>query len=521
MRAHRPAAGLVISLLLALGLVPSVPVFAATLSSTTTVSAICGCGGPCSSAPLLVRPGPENWAVLHEGRLHAIESRTATQAADRFAQEGKLACGPGRDAELSGLRSIVGAHEMHSPVQRPVLAPQRGVSGYSKQPSEYAYARVLDLASLRTANEDELPITVQSVGWVSVPGGSVYAQGLVAVGFGLVRRVYGPVLRLGQSGDAQKGLRPSVPASVGHAAALRVAIDEAGPVPDSVAFDVAGVGAWRRPLQAWSGPREDRSGVGKRLAVAHGVAAGFGAASILLTIFREPECKVLCDNTPPLGIDASYLRRFNRRSRARVQRDQKIYLALDLSLAGLSLLSTLIPSARHGVLSRWEILEDALILSEGVVVAYTSPLSMEGYMGRARPISFHPELGPETSARRSVGPAFMAFGANRAGAWLGGVLSMLIVEEAYWGYTLGAGLTLGAMAVASAYYEVQAGLAYPTDAPLSVLYGAINGAGTFMWHRWFWGGWPGEKTGDLPLRLRGVGLSGTRGGAAVSARLVF
>ncbi len=103
----------------------------------------------------------------------------------------------------------------------------------------------------------------------------------------------------------------------------------------------------------------------------------------------------------------------------------------------------------------------------------------------------------------------------------GGVLSMLIDKEACWGYTLGAGLTLGAMAVATAYYEVQAGLAYPTDAPLSILYGAINGAGTFMWHRWFWGGWPGEKTGDLPLRLRGVGLTGTRGGAAVSARLVF
>lgn len=508
-------------MLSALGMSLSAPAVATTTSSTVAALPICGCGGPCAAAPQLVRPGPTSWAVLHEGQLHPIQARTATQAAERFAQQGRLSCGPARPAETAELLSILQGQGVTRPVQRPVLAPKRGVSGYSGDPNEYAYARVLDLASLRTADEDVLPLTVGRPVWVSVPGGSAQARALLAVGFGGLRQVFGPVLRLGQPGEEAAPASEPVPASVGQAAALRVAIDNTPPPPPDVGFEVPGLGRWARPLKVWAGPREDRSGVGKRLAVAHGGAAGFATASILMTVFSEPKCRVLCDDTPPLGIDASYLRRFSARSADRVRRDQGVYLALDLSLAGLSLLSTLIPSARHGVLSRWEILEDALILSEGVVVAYTSPLGLESRFARSRPLRFHPELGPVTSQRRSVGPAFMAYGANRAGAWLGGVLTMLIVEEASWGYTLAAGLTLGGLAVASAYYEVQAGLAYPSDAPLSILYGAINGAGTFMWHRWFWAGWPGAKTGDLPLRLQGVGISGLPGGAAVSARVSF
>lgn len=487
-------------------------------SPVSTSSRACGCGGPCTSAPKLVRTST-TWAVLDGATVRPIRARTATAAAEAFAA-GSLTCGPSRPLDAQALLPVDGSARG---VPRPVLAPKRGVTGEGDG-VEADYARVLELASLRVADEDLLPLEVRRVGWAAVPGGAAEIVWLDSPLVGGVAKLVGPVLRLGASAPAAERPRPrEVPAAVGRPAMLRTWIDAARARPrlDRVDFEAPGGRTWARDLVAPELERADRSDVGLRLAVSHGIAAGFGAASILVTIFDEPECRFMCDDTPPLGFDGAYLDRFRRRAAEDIRRDRDVALALDISIAALALSTVLVPTARHGVLSRWEILEDAIILSEGVVVAYTTPLSLEARLARARPIAHHPVLGAESTPRTRVGPPFMSYAANRSGAWIGGVLAMLISEDAPWAYTLGAGLGLGALAATSAYFEVRAGLAYPSDIPLSLIYGAINGAGTYMWHRWFWGGWPGSKTGDQPLRLRGMGLVATPGGGAVTARLSF
>lgn len=456
------------------------------------------------------------WAVLGEGRAWPILAKTATQAAAHW-EKGKLDCMAPVDVQANDLRSVSG-QSMDEPVLAPAMVPTRGAPR-SKDEAELVYTAVLGLATFSEPQDVHLPVTPQAAHWVQVPGGQVEVRRLHAPVFGSVGQVFGPVLRLGALGTVQVEVPADVASPFGPQAALRLSLDSPRSA-EPLSFDVPGVGTWARPQAQRAVPQHQPGVVGERMAMAHGPPLGFGVANILISLFDKPECKVLCDSTPPLAVDASYLRRFQGRSAATVRRDTKVALGLDLSMAAVALLSTLLPSGRHGLLSRWEILEDAFILGEGVLIAYTTPLSMEARLGRARPIAFHPVLGPQSSARTIVGPPLLAYRANRAGAWLGGVLAMLIVEDAPGRYTAGAGLLLGAMAVATAYYEIRAGLAYPTDAPLSVIYGAINGAGTVMWHRLFWGRSLGPRS-DGRLRLQGVSLMGTEGGASASARLSF
>jgi hypothetical protein len=266
----------------------------------------------------------------------------------------------------------------------------------------------------------------------------------------------------------------------------------------------------------------DRGPPWGRLALAHGLGLGIPLALWGTGLIGgAPRCRVLCDDTPPLGVDAALLARVRSRDPAQVRRLRGWARGVDLTLVGLGLLSTLVPTARRGALSRWEALEDALILGEGVFLAYTGPQGMRARFGRARPLAHHPSLGPELDPDDAVGPAFLALGANRAGAWAGGVVTMLLLEEAPWGYTLVAGVLLGGLGIASATLEVEAGFAYPSDAPLGFITGAINGAGMVLWHRMFWPGWPGGARGALPLQLQGVGVSAFPGGAAAAARLAW
>lgn len=517
---------------------PSAGAWAARTSTASNRRPPCGCGGACADAPRVVRAEGLGWAVpsgpaapsrpdpsdaasgpAREIVVWPVAARTATAAAAAWAESRNLVCGEPRRVGVQALLPVDGGPRA---VERPVLAPKKGVTGPGS-PDEAAYARVLALATLRVEDEDLLPIEVAPAGLVAVPGGRAQAAWLVAGPLGAVARVVGPVLELGAPAREAPAPPPApAPPGVGREAQLRVWLDDARdrPPPAEVDFEVPGAGRWARPIVAADVARVDRSDVGYRLAVAHGVAGGFVTASVLVTIFDEPECFWMCEGSP-FGFDDAYAEAFARRPAASVERDRRVLRGLDVSIAALGVLTVLAPSARHGVLSRWEILEDAAILAEGVLVAYTTPLSLESRFARARPIAFHPELGPEASPRTRVGPPFMAYGANRSGAWLGGVLAMLITEEAPWPYTLSAGLALGGLTAASAYFEVRAGLAYPSDIPLSLIYGAINGAGTFMWHRWFWGGWPGTRTGDAPLRIQGLGLVATPGGGAVSARLSF
>ncbi len=476
----------------------------------------CGCGGPCKGVPQLVRL-PSGWAVLGDAEVWPTPVKTATQAAALW-RAGNLHCEPPMKARTEDLRSVSG-QGVGDPVFAPAMAPQPGAQPATNAP-ERAYARVLKLATFSRPQDAQLPVVQGPLQWVAVPGGHAQARSLSAPVFGRVGQVFGPVLRLGPGSGAPAAAGVDVSGWVGPQAALRWSIDRPRPPASEIEFQVPGVGRWTRSLAPRLVPALREGSTPARMAVAHGVLLGFSAASILVTVFDVPECKVLCGRTPPFAVDANYLLRFQNRSGAEVRRDTNLAAGLDLSMAAVALLSTLVPSARHGLLSRWEILEDALILGEGVLVAYTTPLSLEARLARARPIAFHPELGSQSSARTVVGPPLLAYRANRAGAWFGGVVTMLIVEDAPSAYTAAAGLLLGGMAAATAYYEVRAGLAYPTDAPVSLVYGAINGAGTVLWHRLFWGQWPGAKSRGR-LRLQGVSLMGTRGGASASARLSF
>ncbi|MCB9646737.1 MAG: hypothetical protein H6730_09120 [Deltaproteobacteria bacterium] len=460
-----------------------------------------------------------------------LASRTATLAEAAW-RAGRLACGPRTSVPVSALADPVTGRPLSAPVPLPVVAP---VTGRADVPGAVAVAlgTAQDLATFRSAQDGLLPVRPTAPRVVVVPGGAALELRLVSPWAGVAATAFAPVLRLGLGGAPAEHGSASVDAAplaeqasawVGAAAAARLALDAtAGMLTATSTLTLGAPGFGARHLTfAPAAPVPDRGPPWGRLALTHGV--GLGVPLLLYAtafIGGPPKCRLLCDDTPPLGVDAALLARVRARSPARLETLRRWARGVDLALFGLALVSTLAPSARHGVLSRWEILEDALILGEGVFLAYTGPQGLRVRFGRARPRAHHPVLGPDLEPEDAVGPAFFALGANRSGAWLGGVMAMLLAEDAPWGYTLTAGLLVGGLGVASAWLEVEAGYAYPSDVPLGFITGVINGAGMYLWHRLFWPGWPGGARGALPLRLQGVTVTPLPGGAGVGASLAL
>jgi hypothetical protein len=185
------------------------------------------------------------------------------------------------------------------------------------------------------------------------------------------------------------------------------------------------------------------------------------------------------------------------------------------------MLTTLIPSNRRGVLSRVEILEDALIIGEAISVSWTTPLFIQARAGRRRPIAFRDDTNLGDSGRDAVAPSLVSIRSNRAAVMLGASMMLLIVEDAGWGWVATATAVLAGLVAAVSYYEVQSGLAFPSDIPLGIFDGFVNGMGVVVYHRIFWRGWPSDERGGLPLRLQGLHLSPLEGGGAVTVGLSF
>src|SRR5205823_6505306 len=162
-------------------------------------------------------------------------------------------------------------------------------------------------------------------------------------------------------------------------------------------------------------------------------------------------------------------------------------------------------SERRGLVSRAEVIEDAMIIGEGMLVGLSTPLWLQRRIGRARPHLFHPELGKDLTGRDAVGAPLVALNTTVVFSGFSAATTLLLLEDAGSGFIFPASLILGSMASLTAYWEVHAGVVFPSDVPLAIIEGLLSGAGTVLWHQIFWRGWPGDnERGDLPLRLRGI-----------------
>lgn len=437
-------------------------------------------------------------------------ARTATLAAI-LEQSGELACGATIAVSRADLRSPVDLDPLDAPLHEVVLAPHRGVMSEGAA-QEARLARIFDLATFKSADAARLPLHLEDARVVRVPGGSALSLAIEGGAFGVVDRVFGPVVRLNEAATSTTPIDPAPSFLFSPSTAARIELDDregslrAG---DRVQASSSRYGAIDRALVASPHAPYDPGDVAGRFFVAHGLALGLPSLSLGFSMLtQQPECNVLCNpRDQPIPGDRAFLARFLARDDASIARASARLNTSELLLIAGAFTSVLLPTARRGVISRLEILEDVLIIGEGVLVGLTTPVTLQTRFGRARPLIFRPNAPQGNAGRDAVGAPFVAVRTSAASAASTAAITLLFVEEAGPGWVVPAILGFGALTTYVAYSELDAGRAFPSDIPLAVINGFTAGAGVVLWNRIFWRGWPGDTSrGDLPLRLRGIDL---------------
>lgn len=430
---------------------------------------------------------------------------------------GTARCEAPRSVRASVLASPVDGRRL----SRPIALPELGlVRGATTAPSE-AEARlglVHDLSTWKRVEDARPPVRAGVVHGVVLAEGRALAVDLVLDALGETRSFFGAIVAV----DAAPGTRRAPPRTqrltsdpsplVGDAALARRALDDrAGAlVPgDVVVGSAPGLGA----LALAIGPYASRAWVppesALRFAVAHGAATGLSLASIGLSMLeRRPTCVVLC-SAGALGLpgDRAFVERFARVSDAERARASRALGAVELGVFGASLATVLVPSGRRGVFSRVELLEDVLVLGEAWLVGWTTPLTLQARLGRARPGAI--ARGTAIEGRGDVTAPLFAPRTTAVASVAGAATSLLVVEEASVLWTIPAALVLASLTATTAYLEVRAGEAFLSDVPLAIVGGVGSGAAVVLWHALFWRGWPGDSArGALPLRLVAAPLGG-------------
>lgn len=434
----------------------------------------------------------EVWPL--SGPMTLEEAASAVQAR-------KLTCTSPIHLPIERLVSPVDGTPVDGTAPLYALGPERGRT----DPGPEAVARLAEVIDLLTADKAEarvLPLWAEPA-TVPVPGGSALALRLGTPPLGELVRLHGPVVRLGVPAPEPARLLP--PSS---APGLRGALDrEPGDpaVGDVLTATAAGYGALRRTVVAPTAVAYEAGDVYERFFVAHGLALGLPLLSIGIGFFGTPRCVVMCEEQV-FFFDRNWLQGFVQKDAEAIRGAEKRLYVLEGATFLLASLAMLAPSARHGYSNRLEILEDILILVEGSLVALTTPILFRNRIGRNRPVAFHPVIGPEVSGNDRIGPPLMAFAPNFGGGLMGAATTLLFIEDAPAAFTWATAIGLTGLSVWLTLTELEAGLAFPADGPLSFIYGAINGAGVALWHQIFWRGWPGNDRGDLPLVLSGPQL---------------
>ncbi len=305
-------------------------------------------------------------------------------------------------------------------------------------------------------------------------------------------------------------------------AAVREALDDrAGTLApgDRVAAVRPGYGGFEKTVAMPNVKLHDPDGDFGRIAFAYSTAFFVPWVSSGLSLLTNPKCVAWCVDLP--RGDRAYLARFQQRSLASIDRSRSKLTAFEFATLGVAMLTTLVPTNRRGVLSRVEILEDALIIGEAISVSWTTPLFLQARVGRKRPVAFRDDMNLGDEGRDAIAPALVSIRSNRAAVMLGASMMLLIVEDAGWGWVLAATSVLAGLVAAVSYYEVQSGLAFPTDIPLGVFDGFVNGMGVVAYHQIFWKGWPSDERGGLPLRIQGFHVNLTQGGGMGTLGVAF
>ncbi len=446
----------------------------------------------------------------------------ATQTLDASAEV--LECRAPITVRADRLLRPASLEPLFDPVPMPTVAPQRGVTDAGDEVTARV-ARVLDLATLKDASSYVLPTFAEAARPVAVEGGVTLGADIFSPPLGHTRTVFGPVLSLGGSPPPPPPA-PSFEAKrsawLSYETIVRRQLDDEaravapGARVTGAAPGLGGIDARFEPAVT----PHDPDAWAERFLLAHGLALGLPSFSLSFSLFGSPSCVTMC-NEQVFGFDQAWLDGFVLRSADDVRGAQNTLLALEIATYGIAALTTLIPTARRGLLNRIEIAEDMLIVFEGVLVALTTPYFLAARLGRNRPVAFHPTLAADYDEQASLVPPFMSFHANAAGAAWGATTTLLIVEEAGWGWVVASSILMGAMTAAVSWEEVDAGLAFPSDVVLSSLYAFLNGGGTVLWHEIFWRGWPGSDRGALPLRIHGVRVEPTDGGTMIGATASF
>lgn len=408
------------------------------------------------------------------------------------------------------------------PAPLPTIAPVRG----TLDPGSAATVRIAAVHDLATSKGSTILPTYAETREVQVPHGTTLATRFVSPAYGVTRYIYGPVLRLGATSAAAPFVEPPAIAAsplVSAEALVRRRLDErdAALQPgDRLRHREPGLGAIDVEVTS-AGAIYDAGDATDRFLVAHGVAIGLPALSLSLSLLGADDCVSICAEQA-FGFDERYLERFASRDAGAVRAARRRLTIFEAAGFGLAALSILVPTARRGVFDRLELLEDGLVIFEGVLVGMTTPSFLAARLPRNRPVAFHPTLAAEYEGRAAFAPPFVAFHASAVGSAWGAATTLLIVEEARWPWVLLSTLLLGGATAAVSYAEVDAGLAFPSDVAVAGIYGFLNGAGTVLWHQLFWKGWPDAPRGNLPLQIRGVRIDpAPRGGTVVSAAASF
>ncbi len=459
---------------------------------------------------------PEGSPLL-EGSLEGTVSlypvtnaATATLAAI-LDTSGELVCSASISVSIEKLRSPVDFDPVDAPLHEVVLAPHRGVMSAGAD-REARMGRIYDLATFKSPDSARLPLHLTEPRVVSVAGGAALSLAIEGGAFGVVDRVFGPVVRLNEAATSTTPIElpPSIFFSPSTVARMELD-DREGTLAagDRVRASRPGYGAIDRPLLASKYAPYDSGDVAGRFFLAHGLALGLPSASLGFSLLTsEPGCEVLCNpRDQPFPGDRAFLARFLARDDASIARASARLNTAELLLIAGAFTSVLLPTARRGFLSRLEILEDAMVIGEGVLVGLTTPMTLQTRFGRARPLIFRPKAPEGNKGRDAVGAPFVAVRTSAAAAASTSAITLLFVEEAGPGWVVPAILGFAALTTYVAYSELDAGRAFPSDIPLAVINGFTAGAGVVLWNRIFWRGWPGDTSrGDLPLRLRGIDL---------------
>lgn len=498
-----------------------------------------GAGCPLGQHPALAAYGPQSSLGIVEAgdplllgearglvRLYPIENASTATSAAALHAAGALSCASLIEVAYAELRSPVDRSPLDEPLRQPLLAPFKGNTNEGAD-QEARIARIYDMATFKSPRSARLPMRLSPPQTVNVPGGSALSIALESDAFGTTDRAFGPIIRLNSTATAtdappyQPLVEPYLLLS--PSTSVRLMLDEDQdtlPLGARIFGSRAGFGAIDRTLELPVGDPYDPGDVTGRLLVAHSLGAGLPSLSIGFSLLSgNPGCTVLCDqNDQPIPGDQAFLARFLARSDASVAAADRRLNIYTLALYAAAFGSVVIPTARRGVFSRYEILEDLAVIGEGVLIGLTTPLTLETRFGRARPISFRPNNTVGREGRDANGAPFVAVRTAAASSASSAAITLLFVEEAGPGWVVPAILGLGALTTMVGYSEVDAGRVYPSDIPLGVINGFLSGAGVVLWHRIFWRGWPGDTSrGDLPLRLRGLDLRFANDVAIVTA----